>query len=654
MTLLPGEVAYPHLFSPIKLGPVTLTHRAVIPGHSMLLGEGDGTMGDRYRAYLVERARGGAAMVGIESAPIHPVSNQFHNQMRLWLDGVVPGLKRCADEVHAAGGKISIILWHAGHNVTHYNGIPPLAPSAIPSPITGEIPKVMTEDDIGEMIEAYVGAAKRCAAAGIDALEVQTASDYLLGSFLSPKLNRRTDKYGGSLENRARFPSMVLQAVRKAVGPGVGVGVRTCVEHIIPSDPGGYGPAESLAAMKYLNEQGLVDWVSLMTGSHWDFSEMISPMNFPRAQITEQAAVFKKALTVPVIVAGRIRTPQEAEAIIAKGQADVVAMARTFIAEPEWGAKARRGDVDRIRPCMSCNQGCLGIVHRALPGGCVINAAAGREFELPTPAPAAKRLKVAVVGGGPAGMECARVAAARGHSVTLYDDGDRLGGAMRLAADAPHRDEMKLPLAWWERELKYLGVTVNLKTRVADPKTLGADTVVWATGAAASSNMVWKMRPSLVDGIPGTAGLPHGRDVLAGRANVSGRVLVIDEEGGWATVSTIETIATLPGVSGVTVASSAAMFGQPDLHFSEESRPVAQRFAAIKIDVRPSTLIARVESGRAVTTAGATLGPFDSIVLATGSSSRPAPDGVEAIGDCVAPRTFWAAVQDGARLARLL
>jgi 2,4-dienoyl-CoA reductase-like NADH-dependent reductase (Old Yellow Enzyme family) len=592
--------------------------------------------------------------VGIESAPIHPVSNQFHNQMRLWRDEVIPGLKRCADEVHAAGGKISIILWHAGHNVTHFNGIPPLAPSAIPSPITGEIPKVMTEDDIAEMIEAYVGAAIRCAAAGIDALEVQTASDYLLGSFLSPKLNRRTDRFGGSLENRARFPSMVLEAVRKAVGPGVGVGVRTCVEHIIPSDPGGYGPAESLAAMAYLNQRGLVDWVSLMTGSHWDFSEMISPMNFPRTQIVEHAGAFKKTLTVPVIVAGRIRTPQEAETIIAKGQADVVAMARTFIAEPEWGSKARRGEVDRIRPCMSCNQGCLGIVHRALPGGCVINAAAGREFELPDPSKALRPLKVAIVGGGPAGMECARVAAERGHTVTLYDDADRLGGAMRLAADAPHRDEMKLPLAWWERELKQLGVTVNLKIRIDDPESLNADKVVWATGAAASSSMIWKMRPSLIEGIPGTHELPHGRDVLSGRAKVNGRVLVIDEEGGWAAVSTIETIAAMSGVTGVTVATSAAIFGQPDLHFSEESRSVGRRFAARNIDVRPGTLIARIEAGQAITASGATLGPFDSIVLATGSSSRPIPDGVAAIGDCVAPRTFWAAVQDGARLARLL
>ena len=648
------DTPFPHLFSPIALGPVKLAHRAIIPGHSMMLGDPGGVMGDRYRAYLVDRAKGGAAMVGIESAPIHPNSFQFDRQMRMWDDAVVPGRKRAADDIHAAGAKVSIILWHGGHNISHFGGLPPIAPSAIPSPVTGDIPKVMTEADIEEIIGAYAAAARRCVAAGIDASEVQTASDYLLGSFLSPKLNRRTDRFGGSLENRARFPVMVLEAVRKVAGATVGVGVRTCIEHIIPSDPGGYGPAESLAAMKYLNDRGLVDWVSLMTGAHWDFSEMISPMNFPRVQIVEQSAVFKKSLSVPVIVAGRIRTPQEAEAIVAKGQADVVAMARTFIAEPEWGVKAMRGDVDRIRPCMSCNQGCLGLVHRGQAGGCVLNAAAGREVELTAPTKAAKPLKVAVVGAGPGGLECARVAAERGHSVTLYDATGKLGGAMRLAADAPGRDEMKLPLAWWERELKHLGVTVKLNTRVEDSGALGADKVVWATGATASPQMVWKMRPSLVEGIPGTAGCPHGRDVLAGRAKVSGRVLVIDEEGGWAAISAIETIAALPGVTTVTVTTANAVFGQPDLHYSEESRPVAKRLAAAKVQIHTATLVAKVAGGIATTIAGIELGPFDSIVLSTGASANPMPPGTTGIGDCVTPRTFWAAVQDGARAARLL
>ncbi|MDX2221196.1 MAG: FAD-dependent oxidoreductase, partial [Rhodospirillaceae bacterium] len=605
------------------------------------------------------RAKGGAAMVGIESAPIHPCTWQFAQQMRLWEDRVVPGLKACADAVHAAGSKVSIILWHGGHNISHYatsqfNGLVPLAPSPVPSPVTGDVPKAMSRADIADMIAAYRAAARRCVAAGIDCIEVQTSSDYLLGSFLSPKLNRRTDEYGGTLENRARFVVEVLQAVRAEAGPNTAVGVRTCIEHIIPSDPGGYGPAESLAAMKHLDSRGLVDWVSLMTGSHWDFSEMISPMNYPRAQLAEQAAAFKRALSVPVIVAGRIRTPAEAEAIIAKGQADVVAMARTFIAEPDWGVKAIRGEVDRIRPCMSCNQGCLGIVHRAQPGGCVLNAAAGREHELTAPARATRSIRVAVIGGGPAGLECARIAAERGQAVTLYEADSKLGGAFRLAAEAPHRGEMKLPLAWWERELARLGVSVNLDARIDAGAQPPADKVVWAIGAVPAPTMIWRTRPSLVNGIPGSAGLPHGRDVLAGRAQVRGRVLVVDEEGGWPAISTVETIAARSGVTAVTLASSAAVFGQPDLHFSEETRPVAARLKAAGVSVRAGTLIARIDGAHALTTGGEQLGPFDSIVLSTGAASYPVPEGALAIGDCVTPRTFWAAVQDGARLGRML
>ncbi|MCB2109376.1 MAG: FAD-dependent oxidoreductase [Rhodobacteraceae bacterium] len=653
-----GRKAFPNLFSPMTLGPVQLAHRVIIPGHSMLLGETDGTMGARYSEYLVARAKGGAAMIGIESAPIHPTSQQSPRQLRLWDPKIVDGLKKACEAIHAAGAKVSIILWHGGHNISHYNGLAPLAPSPIPSPVTGEIPKAMTAADITAMVEAYALAARHCAAAGIDAIEVQTSSDYLLGSFLSPKLNRRNDSYGGSLENRARFVVEVLKAVRREASTLAGVGVRTCIEHIIPSDPGGYGAADSLAVMKYLEGLGLVDWVNLMTGSHWDFSEMISPMDFPRAQLAEQSAAFKAALNVPVIVAGRIRTAQEAENIVAKKQADAVAMARTFIADPDWAAKVMDGRIERIRPCMSCNQGCIGLVHRGLAGGCVVNPEAGRESLMPPVTPAATPLKIAVIGGGPAGLECARVAAERGHRVTLYEAADRLGGAMRLAADAPHRGEMKLPLGWWERELKRLGVDIRLGSRVEENQNLDADEMVWAVGAEPAATMVWKMRPSMQAGIPGTSGLPHGRHVLRDGTDLAGRVLVIDEEGGWPAISTVETVAAMPSVSHVTVATAGSAFGQPDLHLSEETTPVARRLRAAKVEIVPGTLVVRVERDadafHAHTSDGRILGGFDRIVLSTGAAAPTLPDGVTAIGDCVTPRTFWAAVQDGARVGRAL
>ncbi len=645
---------YPHLFAPIQLGPMTLANRVVVPGHSMLLEDPNGIVGERYVAYLAERARGGAALVTGGSAPVHANSKQAWPHTWLWTDEVCAGLEAAASAVHAAGGKISIILWHGGHNLSHLMGIVPRAPSPIPSPDTGEIPKEMTQADIDELIEAYAQAARRCSDAGFDAVEIQTSSNYLLGSFLTPRLNRRTDDYGGSLANRTRIVVEVLDAVRAAVRPDLAVGVRTSAEHLIPNDPGGYSLEQSVAAMQALDEKRLVDWVSVMTGSHWCFEEMISPMNYPRTQLAAQAAQFKEALQVPVIVAGRIRTPEEAEAVVAKGQADLVAMARTFIAEPHWLAKVRRGEVEQIRPCMSCNQACLGFAILGRPGSCVLNPRAGREYELPPLTPAKQPRRVAVVGAGPAGLEAARVAAERGHQVTLYEQSDRLGGALALAAAAPHRQEMQRPLAWWSAELQRLGVAVHLGERIEDPGAIAADDIVWATGGRAGLSAIWRNRPQLVDGIAGTADCPHGREILAGSRTVTGKVLVIDEEGGWPAVSLVETLAQRPGVVSVTVTTDKLALGLPALSYSVEIGVVTRRLRAAGIEVIPATLVDSLEDGVATTTQGRKLGPFDGVVLSTGPQVTPVPDGVQAIGDCVTPRSIWAAVTEGMELARRL
>ncbi len=645
------EDDYPTLLSPLNLGPMTLDNRVIVPGHSMLYDEADGTVGARYRNYLAERARGGAALVSMASAPVHASSKQAWPSTWLWRDEVIEGLAEAADAVHEAGSKLSIILWHGGHNLTHLVRVVAMGPSLVPSPETGEIPRIMTKADIDQMIEAYAEAAKRCSDAGLDAVEVQTSSDYLLGSFLSPQLNWRTDEYGGSLENRCRFAKEVFEAVRNVVRPGMAVGTRTCAEHLVPADPKGYTLADSIPAMQFFNEKGLVDWVSIMNGSHWCFEEMLSPMTYPRAQIAHLAAEFKRTLSVPVIVAGRIRTPQEAESILSRGQADAVAMARTHIAEPNWTAKVKRGEVGRIRPCMSCNQGCLGHAGQGQPGTCVLNPRAGREFELPDTQPAQHRKRVAVVGGGPAGREFARVAAERGHSVTLCEAQDILGGAMRLAANAPNRIEMKDPLNWWRSELDLLGVEVRLNERIEDPKSLDADEVVWATGARGGLTALWRNRPNMLKGIPGAERCPHGREVLAGSETAKGHVLVIDEESGWPAVSLVESLAAHSKVKSVTVTTTQYALGLPVLERTGEIKPAIRRLKDAGVKVFASTQIARVEESAAITANGERLGPFNTIVLSTGPEARPVPDGVTAIGDCLTPRSIWAAVSEGMEAA---
>jgi 2,4-dienoyl-CoA reductase-like NADH-dependent reductase (Old Yellow Enzyme family) len=646
---------YPTLFSPFDLGPTRLRNRTVIPGHSMALSKFEPGISDRYRAYLVTRAKGGAALVGIESAPMHETTQNAFSSATVITDEATPSLAKTAEEVHAAGAALSIILWHGGHNIPHRGGAPfAVAPSPIPSFRVRETPKVLTVKEIGEIVRGYGEAARRCREAGVDVIEVQTATDYLLGNFMSHRINWRDDEYGGSLENRMRIVVQALEAVREAVGDKVTVGVRTSVAHEIPTDPDDFGIEDSVACMQYLAERGLIDYVSLLTGSHWAMGATIPPMTKPRPQIADEAAVFKKALEVPITVAGRIRTASEAEAILAEGQADLIAMARTWIAEPDWIRKLEDDREDEIRPCMSCSQGCLGFVTRALPGTCIINPVAGRETEIDPIEPSAAPKHIAIVGGGPAGMEAARVAALRGHRVDLYEASPRLGGQMRLAAEAPHRDEMLPAIGWWENELQRLQVRVHLKESIDATNPPKADELIWATGGDAGPTQIWRIRPHLRDGIPGTEDLPHGRAIMAGTVAVSGKVLVIDEEGGWPAISLCETLAASEDVTTVDVATSEASLGGAELDLYFESLDVAARVRAEGITVHGSALVESVADGIATLSGGGTLGPFDAIVMATGTTARAVPDDALAIGDCVAPRSIWAATRDATVLARRL
>ncbi len=655
MTSAKTDMSFPKLLSPIRIGPITLRHRAVMSGHGMALGNGEVGISDRFQAYLMARAKGGAAMVGSESAPVHASTSSRSLGIHLYSDEVIPSLRRSAEEIRAAGSRLAITLWHGGHKDSFIRGGVALAPSPVPN-LAGEVPKQMTGREIRELITAYGQAARRCRDAGLDAIEVQTSTDYLLGSFLSPVLNRRTDDYGGSFENRIRFIRQIMDSIRDNVGSSIAVGVRTSARHHIPGSPIDYGLDESVASMKALADAGLVDYVSVMTGSGWSppESSSIAHMAQTRVQLREEGKAFKQAIKGPVVIAGRIRSAEEAEQVIAEGSADIVAMARTWIADPEWGTKVESGNAHRIRPCMSCNQACVGFVFRGIPGSCVINPVAGREHDIGDVGLSARPQTVAVIGGGPAGMEAARVLALRGHRVSIYEKQSSLGGDFRLAVQAPHRAEMKPALAWWQGELEHLQVRIFLNHNVTDAKNIEAETVIWATGATPGPTAVWRLRPYLFDGIPGTANLPHGRDVLAGRVQVSGAVLVIEEEGGWPTVSLVETLAADPKVTHVTVTTPERALGDTALTLTWEIKTLNVRLRQNKITVLTETLVKAVKDGGAILASEQKLGPFDAIILNTGTAADNFPDGVLAVGDCVAPRGIWAATSDAAKLARTI
>ena len=644
---------YPHLLAPVKLGPMTLAHRAVMSAHQLGLGDKSGKVSRRYQRYLVERAKGGAALVGMESAPIHESSGTKTWDIRLFDDAVIPSLARLADQIHRHGSKLSITLWHGGHNVSFLDGMPAVSASQIPN-LSRETPRALLRSEIREIVAAYGTAASRCARAGLDAVEVQTATGYLVGSFLSPALNHRDDEYGGSAKNRMRIVVEILETIRDAVAGQIAVGVRTSTSHHLPHAPIDYTIENSIEAMQMISERGLTDWVSLLSGSRWAGHETIPPMDTKRSQLAAEGARFKAAMTTPIIIAGRIRTASEAEKVIADGSADVVAMARTWIAEPEWMKKVMAGRESAIRPCMSCSQACAGFAFRGIPGSCVINPLAGREIDFPAIKRGPKGTKVAVVGGGPAGLEVSRQCGLRGHSVHLYEAGSELGGQMLLAARSPHRSEMLPVIAWWKDELDRLGVQVHLGEAIDDNNSLQADHLIWAIGSTASQTAVLRLRPFLVQGIPGSGGLVHGRDIMSGAATAAGSVAVIDEEGGWPAVSLAETLAAAATVDNVTVVTTELRLGESQLDFTRELAGAAERLSQAAIDVEAGALVEAIEDNHLTLRGGRRLGPFDQIILSTGSASNPFPENATAVGDCLAPRGLWAATTDAVRVARTL
>lgn len=660
---------WPRLLSPVRLGPIELAHRAVMSAHGMGLGAGGPGVSDRYHAYLVERAHGGAAMVGIESAPVHRSTFSRSLVIRLDDDGCIDSLARLAGDVHGAGARLAITLWHGGHKDGSLRGPYSVAPSPVPN-MAGDVPKELSRREIREIVAAYGSAAARCRRAGLDCLEVQTATDYLLGSFLSPALNHRRDDYGGSLDNRTRIVREVLHAVREAAGPGMAVGVRCSARHDIPGASVDYTLEESIAAMVRLASEGLVDYVSVMAGSGWAEGISIPALHHPLACLRAESRAFRAALQVPVFVAGRIRTPDEAEALLAAGDADVIAMARSWIAEPQWGAKLRAGRPQTIRPCLSCNQGCVGAVFRGMPGTCVLNPRAGREREWPAEDRGAdresrrcrehwpSRRRVTVIGGGPAGLETARLAAEAGFAVTLHEAEQRLGGQWQLAAATPGREELGLALDWWQRELQRLGVAIELGSWIDPDDALPAGHVVWAVGAAPAQTAVWRLRPFLFEGLPGAAHAVHGRDVMAGRARVGGRIALVDEEGGWPALSLVYWLAAQPAVGQIEVYTHEAAFGAATVSVTFETATLARlrqlEFEG-KLIIHSKCLVQNIVSpNEIVLTGGRHATGFEAVVLATGTAARPWPDGALAAGDCIAPRGLWSATSDARRVLERL
>lgn len=468
---------YTHVDKPLRIGrSIEVKNRIVRPAHATNFG--NGLMNDRLIAYHEARAAGGVGLSIIEICAVHESSP---GTLRIYEPGIETGYRALVDAVRPHGMKIFQQLWHAGHASPRADGGQPWSASDIANPRVNIVPIPMTRTMIEDVIAGYARTARLMEEWGMDGVDVHAAHGYLIHQFLSPVTNKREDDYGGSFDNRARFLLDIMRAIRAEVSPDFVAGIRFAPDETI----GGVGVEETARLVAQIEELGLTDFVNISMGSYHSFAKIIGGMHEPAGYELATSVPVARLAKSPTFVIGRFRTLEEADQVIRNGDADMVGMVRATIADPDLVRKSLEGRVEQVRPCVGCNQACAarptGVV------GCAVNPAAGYERTLSEGdfQQAKTPRNILVIGGGPAGLEAARVAAMRGHRVTLAEAQPRLGGALRLAAMAPSRRGFGDILEWLERQVYELGVDVRLSTYLAyeDIPQFAPDFVVVATGS---------------------------------------------------------------------------------------------------------------------------------------------------------------------------
>jgi 2,4-dienoyl-CoA reductase-like NADH-dependent reductase (Old Yellow Enzyme family)/thioredoxin reductase len=652
------------LFEPIRINGVEIPNRICRTGHGTSFTIGSHITDDLI-AYHVARAKAGVGLIYLDLASVHPSSFNFN--LHSFNDDIIEGYTRFSRAIHACGAKVFHQIWHGGAHWPAADGGPPWSSSPLAAPFTGIVPIEMSRAQIQEVTEAFARAAWRAEQGGIDGVEVHAGHGYLLHQFLSPLTNRRDDDYGGSLENRARFLVEVLRAVRAAVSPSFPVGIRISDQNA----PGGLSIEDCANVVRQLEAAELIDFVNASQGSYYSIPSMLPSLSEPTgSMLPTSAPIAAAASRIPRIVCGRFTTLDDAERVLREGTADMVGIVRALIADPDLVSKTRAGRAEQVRPCIGCNQGCvggiLGMTHRM---GCVVNPAVGFEKTLSeeligrTESPQ----KVLVVGGGPAGMEAARTAALRGHRVTLCEASAELGGALLVARRAPKLHGLFDIAEWLERELYRLGVTVRTGTYmdVDDVLREASDVVIVATGSVARTDGV-------LIAVPGepVAGVEHDHvisatDLLTESSRpLSGSALIFDDLGHYEAIACAEYL--LDHGVAVTFVTRCAGFA-PSVDMAVRADPALERLyakgsfelvtRAHLVAIEKTHCIVRPIQGRAQRRI-----PADVVVLVAGklplNDLAKALDGrvprMCLVGDALSPRDLQAAIREGHMAGRTI
>ena len=532
---------FPHLLSPLTIRGRTFKNRVLSTAHAPGYAEA-GRPGERYQAYHEEKARGGIGLTMVGgSSNVSRDSGSIYGQIYVGDDGIIPLFRQFADRIHRHGAGLMCQITHMGRRTGWAAGdwLPTLAPSVIRDPAHGSVPYEMSARDIARVTRAFADAAWRCREGGLDGCEI-LASPHLLGQFLSPLSNHRGDDYGGALENRARFLMEVCEAARAKVGDDFILGVRFAADE---SNEGGISADEGIALAELIAAPGVVDFLNVngvYGGTDLGLAENFPGMAFASAPHIELARRVRQASGLPVFQASRLSDPATADWAIGEGLVDMAGLTRPHMADPHLVAKLERGEADRIRPCVGAGY-CIDRIYGGREAFCCHNVSTGRELTLPHDiAGAATPRRVTVIGGGPAGMEAARVSALRGHQVTLFEAGPRLGGQILLAARAGWRKDMIGIADWLAGEIEALGVDISTNSFIDGPEVLDDAPDV---------------APQVV--IVATGGIPHGRlpeggddliastwDLLSGDVRPAKNILPYDETGSHGALATADWLAS--------------------------------------------------------------------------------------------------------------